>query len=239
MPTSETNTSSPCLRGFLEITQLADRTVPAELVPGQQVMGASGPENWAHPRPSWGHPGHKTGGIRGHPGASGGIRSVLARSRPQNHMGIPTKMPTEPGASSGGAALFYNTKKGKLRFRHGFGGCGGRCNGRAILEFYEGGSRILLGCWVVGGAVCGWVAGRWVLIGVLGGVWCVALCVWLGGWAVGVAGRWVVCGVWWLVSASVRARVCVCACVRVCVRACVCACVCVCVCVRVCACVWA
>ena len=39
------------------ITQLADRNVPAELVPGQQVMG---------------HLGQKTGGIRGH---HGGIRA--------------------------------------------------------------------------------------------------------------------------------------------------------------------
>ena len=91
--------------------------VPAELVPGQQVRG---------------HPGQKTGGIRGHPGASGGIRSVLGRCRPQKHMGIPTKVPAEPGASSGRAGLLYNIKKGKLRFRHVFGRGGCRCNGRAF-----------------------------------------------------------------------------------------------------------
>ena len=106
-------------------------------------QGWSWPATYTHPGASWGHPGQKTGGIRGHPGASGGIRSVLGRCRPQKHMGIPTKVPAEPGASSGRAGLLYNIKKGKLRFRHGFGGCGGRCNGRAILEFYEGGSRIL------------------------------------------------------------------------------------------------
>ena len=126
-----------------------------------------------------GHPGQKTGGIRGHPGASGGIRSVLGRCRPQKHMGIPTKVPTEPGASSGRAGLLYNIKKGKLRFRHGFGGCGCRCNGKAILEFYE--------CV----CLCVWLGGRWVVIRVLGGVWrCV--CGWVPGWWVWLGSGWCV-----------------------------------------------
>ena len=133
-----------------------------------------------------GHPGQKTGGIRGHPGASGGIRSVLGRCRPQKHMGIPTKVPTEPGASSGRAGLLYNIKKGKLRFRHGFGGCGCRCNGKAILEFYECVRVCVCVCVCVGGGWCvvagvWWlvsVSGRWVVIRVLMSV---CVCGWVGG----------------------------------------------------------
>ena len=57
-------------------------------------------------------------------------------------MGIPRKVPTEPGASSGGAAFFYNTKKGKLRFRHGFGM--GEGEGHAMGELFENLMRAVL-----------------------------------------------------------------------------------------------